>query len=135
MTHNEIKQAIATKSDEWLESRWSVLNEAIKVIEPHLAEVEAAFDYDYGMTRPTPESLEQIVCDQVLELCNVITTHDTENTMSWGELLELIDLEINRREKLPQGLQGPGKLIEEGNIITSEKKVFPLATSFKGGAE
>ena len=114
MTRDEIKQAINTRSDEWLESRWSVLNEAIEAIEPHLVEVEVAFDYDYTAL-DTSESLEQSVCDQVLKLCNVITTHDTENTVSWGELLELIDLEIKGREewrsdenqKLIKGLAKP----------------------------
>ncbi len=108
MTKAQIKTDIQMRDDDWLESRWSVLNEAITKIEPHLAEVEAAFDYDYGVTRPTPESLEQSVCDQVLALCNVVTTHDTEGTVSWGELLELIDLEIKRREKpvhIPQGFR------------------------------
>lgn len=100
MTRDEIKQAIGTKSDEWLESRWSVLNEAIKAIEPHMAEVETAFDHDYGMASDTTDTLEKIVSDQVCEICNVVTTHDTEGTMSWGELLELIDLEIKRRERL-----------------------------------
>ena len=99
MTRDEIKQAIATKSDEWLESRWSVLNEASKVIEPHMAEVEAAFDHDYGMAPDIPDTLEKTVSDQVCEICNVVTTHDTEGTMSWGELLEFIDLEIKKREE------------------------------------
>jgi len=98
MTRDEIKQAISIKADEWLESRWSVLDEAIKAIEPHMAEVEAAFDHDYGMAPDTPDTLEKAVSDQVLEICNIVTTHDTENTMSWGELLELIDLEIKGRE-------------------------------------
>jgi len=99
MTRDEIQDDVKTRDLDWLESRWSVLNEAIEAIEPHLAEVEAAFDYDYTAL-DTSESLEQSVCDQVLKLCNVVTTHDTEVTMSWGELLELIDLEIKRREKL-----------------------------------
>ena len=98
MTRDEIIQAIKSKHDDWLESRWSVLDEVIKVIEPHLATVEAAFDYDY--TKPSSEdSMEKSVCDQVLGLCSIVTTHDTEGTVSWGELRELIDLEINRREK------------------------------------
>jgi len=100
MTRDEIKQAIGTKSDGWLENRWSVLDEAIKAIEPHMAEVETAFDHDYGMAPDIPDTLEKTVSDQVLEICNIVTTHDTEGTMSWGELLELIDLEIKRRERL-----------------------------------
>jgi len=97
MTRDEIKQAISTKDDDWLESRWSVLDEAIKAIEPHLAEVEAAFDHDYS-SKNDSDTLEKSVCDQVLELCNVVTTHDTEGIMSWGELLELINSEIEKRE-------------------------------------
>ena len=118
MTRDEIKQAINIKADEWLESRWSVLYEAIKTIEPHMAEVEAAFDHDYGMAPDTPDTLEKIVSDQVCEICSVVTTHDTEGTMSWGELLELIDLEIARRDKLHQVPQEPGKLIEVGNMLS-----------------
>ena len=98
MTRNEIIHVIQSKDDDWLESRWSVLDEAIKAIEPHLAAVEAAFDYDY--TKPSSEdSMEKSICDQVLGLCSIVTTHDTEGTVSWGELLELIDMEIKRRER------------------------------------
>lgn len=99
MTGEEVQANLNTRDLEWLESRWSVLNEAIKKIKPHLAEVEAAFDFDYTTEEPG-DILEKSVCDQVIELCNVITTHDTENTMSWSDLLELIDLEIERRERL-----------------------------------
>ncbi len=101
MTRDETIHVIQSKDDDWLESRWSVLDGAIKAIEPHLAEVEAAFDYDYTDSGDTTEaSLEKSVCDQVLGLCNVVTTHDTEGEMSWGELLELINTEIERRERL-----------------------------------
>ena len=100
MTRDEIIHVIQSKDDDWLESRWSVLDEAIKAIEPHLAEVEAAFDYDYTASIDAPESLEEHVSSQVLELCNVVTTNDTEGEMSWGELLELINTEIERRERL-----------------------------------
>lgn len=99
MTRDELIKSIKTRDDDWLESRRSVLNEAIIKIEPHLAEVEAAFDYDYS-TSMEDDTLEKAVCDQVLGLCNVVTTHDTEGTVSWGELLELLDLEIGRRERL-----------------------------------
>jgi len=99
MTRDEIIRVVQSKDDDWLESRWSVLDEAIKAIEPHLAGVEAAFDHDYT-TAPDSPSLEKSVCDQVLGICNVVTTHDSEGTVSWGELLELINTEIERRERL-----------------------------------
>ena len=120
MTRDEIIHVISSKDDDWLESRWSVLNEAIIKIEPLLAEVEAAFDYDYTDSGDTTEaSLEKAVCDQVLALCNIVTIHDTEGTMSWGELLEIIDLEIKRRERLDSAreLKGqPARLVEIGDI-------------------
>lgn len=96
MTREEVQTNLNTRDLDWLESRWSVLNEAVKKIEPHLAEIETAFHYDYTVDMDNP--LEEQVCGQVLEMCNIVTTHDTENTMSWGELLELINNEIEKRE-------------------------------------
>ncbi len=119
MTRDEIIHVIQSKDDDWLESRWSVLDGAIKAIEPHLAEVEAAFDHDYTLQPDTPDTLEKSVSDQVLELCNVVTIHDTEGEMSWGELLELINTEIERRERLASAreLKGqPARLVEIGDV-------------------
>ncbi len=116
MTRDETIHAIQSKDDDWLESRWSVLHVAIRAIEPNLAAVEAAFDYDYTMVPAdyTPLTLEKHVCDQVLELCNVVTTHDTEGEMSWGELLELINTEIERRDNTPQVAPPGGRKLPEG---------------------
>ncbi len=137
MTRDEMIHAIQSKDDDWLESRWSVLHAAIKAIEPHLAEVEAAFDYDYTDSGDTTEAtLEKAVCDQVLALCNVVTIHDTDGTISWGELLELINTEIERRERLDSArkLKGqPGKLVEVGDVLTGvSMKLDPPAEKPSG---
>ncbi len=97
MTRDEIKQVITTKNDEWLESRWSILNDAIKKIEPELTEIEAAFDHDYTVNSQD-DPLEQHVTDQVLAICSMVTLSDTEMTVSWTEIQDMINKEIERRE-------------------------------------
>ncbi len=98
MTRDEIKQAIGTRSDKWLESRWSVLNSAIKAIEPEFTEVEAAFDHDYTVDSKD-DDLEKHVCDQCLEIWAQTTSTDTEGTVSWTEIRDMINEEIERREE------------------------------------
>lgn len=97
MTREEIQDDLKTRAVEWLESRWSVLDVATKAIELNLAEIEAAFDCDYTSS-DDKDTLEKSVCYQALELYNIVTTHDTEGVVSWGELLELINTEIERRD-------------------------------------
>jgi len=100
MTREEVQTNLNTRDLEWLESRWSVLHEAIKAIEPHLAEVEAAFDHDYTVNSKD-DDLEKYVCDQCLELWAQVTSTDTEGTVSWTEIMDMLNDEIERREKLP----------------------------------
>ena len=67
MTRDKLIHIISSKDDDWLESRWSVLNEAIIKIEPVLAEVEAAFDHDYTLAPDTLEIDVQQISDLVFD--------------------------------------------------------------------
>lgn len=96
MKRNEIIKDLQTRDKDWLESCWSVLDEAIKAIEPHLTEVETAFDYDYTCG-DDKNILEELVCGQVLEMCCIVTISDVIEVHSWHELRNLIDDEIKKR--------------------------------------
>ena len=98
MTKAQIIDDLKTRDSDWLASRWSVLNQAIEGIEPHLAELDVAFDHDY--TASPDGTLEEHVSDQVIELCNIVMVVDVSGVESFQEIRNLIDQELQQRVKL-----------------------------------
>jgi len=89
MTHDEIKTMLACKDIDWLESRWSALDEAIKKIQTQITEVESAFD-EPTWRDEDENPIDTMVCHQVLDVWSVLE-NDKDLTVCWETLRELIN--------------------------------------------
>jgi len=104
MTRDEVKADLKKRDLEWLESRWSVLTEAINAFEKHLDEIESAFEYDYlDQSAETTHPLEHFVSQDKGEIwTKIINSTRPEidgGAICWKELVVLIDDRIELLEE------------------------------------